>query len=102
LRPTKDVQSVLDVVRPDYDAARTLWSTKVCNFRVSRDITLTNLVLTNLVLIVHFVQITNAELLIRINNVAAGLMRLARLAPGESNVLLLLNDGLGRYPYLSP
>lgn len=66
LRPTKDVQTVLDILRPELDAPRTLWSTKI----------------------------TNSELLKRINSVATGLMRLAKLSPGESNVLLLLNDGL--------
>ncbi|KAH9854063.1 acetyl-CoA synthetase-like protein [Lenzites betulinus] len=66
LRPTKDQQVLLDLVKPDSDAPRTLWSTKI----------------------------TNPELRTRVTNVGAGLIHLAGLAPQESNVLLLLNDGL--------
>lgn len=40
-------------------------------------------------------QITNPQLRERINNVAVGLSRMAGLVPQESNVLLLLNDGIG-------
>ncbi|KAI0374715.1 acetyl-CoA synthetase-like protein [Pilatotrama ljubarskyi] len=65
LRPAKEQQVLLDLVKPDADAPRTLWSTKI----------------------------TNPELRARAANVGAGLMRLAGLAPQESNVLLLLNDG---------
>ncbi|KAI8998795.1 acetyl-CoA synthetase-like protein [Trametes punicea] len=64
LRPTKDQQVLLDLVKPEADAPRTLWSTKI----------------------------TNPELRARVANVGAGLIRLASLAPQESNVLLLLND----------
>ncbi|KAI9064259.1 acetyl-CoA synthetase-like protein [Trametes sanguinea] len=66
LRPSKDQQVVLDLVKPDADASRSLWSTKI----------------------------TNPELRARVANIGAGLMRLAGLAPQESNVLLLLNDGI--------
>ncbi|KAI0336359.1 acetyl-CoA synthetase-like protein [Cubamyces sp. BRFM 1775] len=66
LRPTKDQQLLLDLVNPDADAPRTLWSSKI----------------------------TNPELRSRVTNVGAGLMQLAGLSPQESNVLLLLNDGL--------
>lgn len=40
-------------------------------------------------------QLTNPELRQRVSAFAAGLIRVAELVPGESNVLLLLNDGLG-------
>ncbi|KAI0670544.1 acetyl-CoA synthetase-like protein [Trametes maxima] len=66
VRPTKDQHALLDLVKPDSDAPRTLWSTKI----------------------------TNPELRTRVANVGAGLLRVAGLAPQESNVLLLLNDGL--------
>ncbi|PIL23838.1 hypothetical protein GSI_13589 [Ganoderma sinense ZZ0214-1] len=66
LRPTKDQQVVLDLVKPDVDAPRTLWSTKI----------------------------TNLQLRERVANVGAGLTRAVGLVPQESNVLLLLNDGI--------
>jgi len=66
LRPTKDIQSIVDFIRPDSDAPRTLWSTKI----------------------------TNLELLARVKAAAAGFMRLAKFTPEESNVLLLLDDGI--------
>ncbi|KAL1947959.1 hypothetical protein VTO73DRAFT_13683 [Trametes versicolor] len=66
LRPTKDQHVLLDLVKPDADAPRTLWSTKI----------------------------TNPELRARVANVGAGLLRLTGIAPQESNVLLLLNDSL--------
>ncbi|CDO70739.1 hypothetical protein BN946_scf184798.g54 [Trametes cinnabarina] len=66
LRPSKDQHVLLDLVKPDADAPRSLWSTKI----------------------------TNPELRERVANIGAGLMRLAGLAPQESNVLLLLNDGI--------
>lgn len=40
-------------------------------------------------------KITNTALLARVQATAAGFMRLAKFVPEESNVLLLLNDGLG-------
>ncbi|KAH9946257.1 acetyl-CoA synthetase-like protein [Epithele typhae] len=66
LRPTKDQQLVTDLLRPDADAPRTLWSTKI----------------------------TNPQLRERIANFGAGLARGAGLVPQESNVLLLLNDSI--------
>ncbi|KAI0747958.1 acetyl-CoA synthetase-like protein [Daedaleopsis nitida] len=66
LRPTKDQQVVLDLVKPDADAPRTLWSTKI----------------------------TNPQLRERAANFGAGLTRAASLVPQDSNVLLLLNDGI--------
>ncbi|KAJ8475403.1 hypothetical protein ONZ51_g6581 [Trametes cubensis] len=66
LRPTKDQHVLLDLVNPDNDAPRTLWSSKT----------------------------TNPELRTRVANVGAGLVQLAGLSPQESNVLLLLDDGL--------
>ncbi|RDX48303.1 acetyl-CoA synthetase-like protein [Lentinus brumalis] len=66
LRPTKDQQVLLDLVKPDADAPRTLWSTKI----------------------------TNPQLRERAANFGAGLVRVAGLVPQEFNVLLLLNDGI--------
>ncbi|RPD65968.1 acetyl-CoA synthetase-like protein [Lentinus tigrinus ALCF2SS1-7] len=66
VRPTKDQQVLLDLVKPDADAPRTLWSTKI----------------------------TNPQLRERIANFGAGLAKVAGLVPQESNVLLLLNDGI--------
>ncbi|OBZ75164.1 Long-chain-fatty-acid--CoA ligase 5 [Grifola frondosa] len=66
LRPTKDQQLLLDLAKPDSDAPRTLWSTKI----------------------------TNPELRERVSAFGSGIIRLAGLAPQESNVLLLLNDGI--------
>ncbi len=40
-------------------------------------------------------QITNPQLRERAANFGAGLVRVAGLVPQESNVLLLLNDGIG-------
>ncbi|GBE82392.1 acetyl-CoA synthetase-like protein [Sparassis crispa] len=65
-RPTKDQHCILDLVRPDADAPRTLWSTKI----------------------------TNPELRERVSSFANGLVRYAGLVPQESNVLLLLNDSI--------
>ncbi|KAH9951269.1 acetyl-CoA synthetase-like protein [Amylocystis lapponica] len=65
LRPTKDQQVLLDLVKPDSDAPRTLWSTKI----------------------------TNLQLRSRVSALGSGLIH-AGLVPHESNVLLLLNDGL--------
>ncbi|CAK5277771.1 unnamed protein product [Mycena citricolor] len=64
LRPAKDVHILADMLKPDSDAPRTLWSTKVSN-PVLQD---------------------------RIAAFGTGLLRLAGLEVGESNVLLLLND----------
>lgn len=41
-------------------------------------------------------QATNAGLQERIAALGTGLIRLANLKPGESKVLLLLNDGIGK------
>ncbi|TCD65411.1 hypothetical protein EIP91_002710 [Steccherinum ochraceum] len=65
-RPNKEQQVLLDLVRPDQDAPRTLWSTKI----------------------------TNPQLRQRVANLGAGLLKVAGLEPEESNVLLLLNDGI--------
>lgn len=40
-------------------------------------------------------QLANPELRRRVSALGTGLVRGAGLVPGESNVLLLLNDGLG-------
>ncbi|KAK7466955.1 hypothetical protein VKT23_004019 [Stygiomarasmius scandens] len=64
LRPGKEVHILADFVRPDHDLPRTLWGTKI----------------------------TNAALQDRVAAVGTGLIRLAGLQPGESNVLLFLND----------
>ncbi|KAI0781105.1 acetyl-CoA synthetase-like protein [Trametes elegans] len=66
LRPTKDQHVLLDLVKPDSDAPRTLWSTKI----------------------------TNPALRTRVANIGAGLVRLSGLTPEGSSVLLLLNDSL--------
>ncbi|KAH9901222.1 acetyl-CoA synthetase-like protein [Cubamyces lactineus] len=66
LRPTKDQHVLLDLVNPDADAPRTLWSSKI----------------------------TNPELRTRVANVGAGLLQVIGLSPRESNALLLLNDSL--------
>lgn len=66
VRPTKDQQIIVDLVKPDADAPRTLWSTKI----------------------------TNPQLRERMTNFGAGLSRVAGIVPQESNVLLLLNDGI--------
>lgn len=65
-RPTKDQQVTLDLVKPDLDTPRTLWSTKI----------------------------TNPGLRKRVSALGTGLIATAGLVPGESNVLLLLNDGI--------
>ncbi|KAJ7109187.1 hypothetical protein C8R44DRAFT_986224 [Mycena epipterygia] len=65
LRPAKDVHILADMLKPD-DAPRTLWSTRI----------------------------TNPQLQDRIAAFGTGLLRLAGLEVGESNVLLLLNDSL--------
>ncbi|KAJ7738483.1 acetyl-CoA synthetase [Mycena maculata] len=66
LRPAKDVHILADVLKPDSDAPRTLWSTKI----------------------------TNPQLQDRVAAFGTGLLRLAGLEVGESNVLLLLNDSI--------
>lgn len=65
-RPGKDQQLLLDLVRPDLDTPRTLWDTKL----------------------------TNPELRQRISALGTALVKVVGLTPGDSNVLLLLNDGL--------
>ncbi|KZT74192.1 hypothetical protein DAEQUDRAFT_807867 [Daedalea quercina L-15889] len=66
VRPGKDEQVLLDLVKPTLDAPRTLWSTKI----------------------------TNPELRDRAAAFGTGLILSAKLTPQESNVLLLLNDGI--------
>ncbi|THH08197.1 hypothetical protein EW145_g2865 [Phellinidium pouzarii] len=65
-RPAGGIMSILDFLKPDFTASRSLWST----------------------------DITNAKLQSRIASLSAGLVHEAGLQPKESNVLLLLNDGL--------
>lgn len=43
-------------------------------------------------------KITNPQLRERMTNFGAGLSRVAGIVPQESNVLLLLNDGIGMSP----
>jgi long-chain acyl-CoA synthetase len=90
LRPTKDIQSIVDFIRLDSDAPRTLWSTKVCLAHSTKPSSL-----------IYASKITNLELLARVRAAAAGFMRLAKFTPEESNVLLLLNDGVGKFQTLS-
>ncbi|KAJ7098104.1 hypothetical protein B0H15DRAFT_879460 [Mycena belliarum] len=66
LRPAKDVHILADMLKPDSDAPRTLWSTKI----------------------------SNPQLQDRVAAFGTGLLRLAGPQAGESNVLLLLNDSL--------
>ncbi|KAJ7694171.1 hypothetical protein B0H17DRAFT_1058042 [Mycena rosella] len=66
LRPAKDVHIMADLLKADSDAPRTLWSTKI----------------------------NNPQLQDRIAAFGTGLLRLAGLEVGESNVLLLLNDSI--------
>ncbi|KAJ7489896.1 hypothetical protein B0H11DRAFT_2010871 [Mycena galericulata] len=66
LRPAKDVHILADLLKPDSDASRTLWSTKI----------------------------SNPQLQDRVAAFGTGLLRLAGLEVGESNVLLLLNDSI--------
>ncbi|KAI6111474.1 hypothetical protein EDD17DRAFT_1107278 [Pisolithus thermaeus] len=63
IKPDKDVNVVNDMVRPQFEARRTLWSTKI----------------------------TNAQLNERVDAFGAGISRILR---EDSNVLLLLNDGI--------
>ncbi|KAH8107160.1 acetyl-CoA synthetase-like protein [Cristinia sonorae] len=65
-RPNKEQQVLLDLVKPEFDAPRTLWSTKI----------------------------TNLQLRERAVNLGSGLIKAAGLEPEESNVLLLLNDSI--------
>ncbi|KIY67707.1 acetyl-CoA synthetase-like protein [Cylindrobasidium torrendii FP15055 ss-10] len=64
LRPTKDVYILGDLIRPELDAPRTLWNTRI----------------------------TNSALQDRVASFGTGLLRLAKLESGDSNVLLLVND----------
>jgi len=66
LRPSKEVHILADFVRPEIEASRTLWSTKL----------------------------TNGHLQDRAAAFGTGLIKLARLQPQKSDVLLLLNDCL--------
>ncbi|KAI0050034.1 acetyl-CoA synthetase-like protein [Auriscalpium vulgare] len=63
-RPARDVQTLLDLVKPEFDAPRTLWSTKI----------------------------SNPQLKERIATFGTGLLRAGLTR--DSNVLLLLNDGI--------
>ncbi|KAJ7582810.1 acetyl-CoA synthetase [Mycena floridula] len=66
VRPHKDVHILLDFLRVESDAPRTLWNTKI----------------------------TNSALQDRVAAFGTGLLRLAGVQANESNVLLLLNDGI--------
>ncbi|KAI0340515.1 acetyl-CoA synthetase-like protein [Trametopsis cervina] len=66
VRPNKEQQLLKDLVRPELDNPRTLWSRKI----------------------------TNPELLKRVSAFGTGLIKVVGLVPQDSNVLLLLNDGL--------
>ncbi|KAJ7285654.1 acetyl-CoA synthetase [Mycena rebaudengoi] len=66
LRPGKDVHILADFLKPDSDAPRTLWTSRI----------------------------NNPQLQDRIAAVGTGLLRLAGLQAQESNVLLLLNDSI--------
>lgn len=66
VRPDANVNVVTDLLKLDSSAPRTLWATKA----------------------------TNAAIKDRVNAFGAGLIRVAGLAPKDSNVLILLNDGL--------
>ncbi|TFK55202.1 acetyl-CoA synthetase-like protein [Heliocybe sulcata] len=66
VRPAKDINLLTDLVKVDFDAPRTLWSTKI----------------------------TNPELRERFMNFGTGLIRLTNLTAKESNVLVLLDDSI--------
>ncbi|KAG6821173.1 hypothetical protein H0H93_005393 [Arthromyces matolae] len=66
VRPHKDVHLLNDMVRSENEAARTLWTTRL----------------------------TNHTLQDRVASFGTGLIRLAGLKPRQSQVLVLLNDGL--------
>ncbi|KAI0086291.1 acetyl-CoA synthetase-like protein [Irpex rosettiformis] len=66
LRPAKELYLLKELLRPELDGPRTLWSTKI----------------------------TNPELQKRVTAFGTGLVKQAGLVPRDSNVLLLLNDGL--------
>ncbi|CCM03866.1 uncharacterized protein FIBRA_06016 [Fibroporia radiculosa] len=66
VRPSKEQHVLIDLVKPDLDAPRTLWSMKI----------------------------TNPELRGRIASFGTGLIHLTKLVPQESNALLLLDDGI--------
>ncbi|TDL27569.1 acetyl-CoA synthetase-like protein [Rickenella mellea] len=65
-RPSKEVQVLSDLLKPDFEGARFLWS--------------------------H--EVSNVEILRRVAALGAGLVNVAGLRERESNVLLLLNDGI--------
>jgi long-chain acyl-CoA synthetase len=85
LRPGKDVHILADFVRPEIEAPRTLWSTKVCP-SLNKSWFPAN----------PLFKLSNTHLQDRAAAFATGLLRLARLQPQKSNVLLLLNDCLGK------
>ncbi|KIM48939.1 hypothetical protein M413DRAFT_438115 [Hebeloma cylindrosporum] len=66
LRPAKEVHILADFIRPEVEAPRTLWSTKL----------------------------TNGHLQDRAAAFATGLLRVTPIQPQKSDVLLLLNDCL--------
>ncbi|XP_006458425.1 hypothetical protein AGABI2DRAFT_183462 [Agaricus bisporus var. bisporus H97] len=66
VRPSKEIAILPHLIKPESEASRTLWATRG----------------------------TNAGLQDRIAALGSGLIRLAGLKPGESKVLLLLNDGI--------
>ncbi|KAH8117503.1 hypothetical protein DFH11DRAFT_1700279 [Phellopilus nigrolimitatus] len=65
-RPANAIMTLLDFIKPDFSASRSLWST----------------------------NITNEKLKARVAALGTGFVRVAGLLPKESNVLLLLNDGI--------
>jgi len=65
-RPAREVQLLTDLLKKDFQQSRKLWGT----------------------------DITNSELQSRSSALAAGFLSRAGLVPGESNVLLVLNDGI--------
>ncbi|KXN87754.1 hypothetical protein AN958_08230 [Leucoagaricus sp. SymC.cos] len=74
VRPSKECAILTDLIKSESEASRTLWATKA----------------------------TNIGLQDRIAALGTGLIRLASLKPGESKVLLLLNDGIGKSCYVVP
>ncbi|KAL5490430.1 hypothetical protein ACEPAI_5263 [Sanghuangporus weigelae] len=65
-RPANSILTLLDLIKPDFTVIRSLWAS----------------------------EITNEKLRSRSTALANGLVRFAGLQPKESNVLLLLNDGI--------
>ena len=83
------MRTQLDLIKPDFEGERSLWSTKVSTCRVGSFSPGS-----------QSDQVTNAALLARVKAVAYGLVNEVGLIPKESNVLLLLNDSLGLFSHL--